>query len=102
MVTESKIDSIFLRCIDRIKQDMLYHGPIDVIYKKIARSWSDTLGFDVKPYQVAMCLAQSEILRASHKFESLRMIDAINLIAIAIELEAGPDAKSHVEIKKDV
>ena len=58
-------------------------------FARIARGWEIILGCDVKPDQVALCMAWLKIARLTNGPHTDSYVDAVGYMALAAELSEG-------------
>lgn len=66
------------------------YGDAYVNHKRIAQLWTAFLGFEVEPYQVAICMALTKISRITHSYDHATnhdsYVDLVSYASIAAEL----------------
>ena len=72
------------------------YGKPDLNFARIAKCWSVVVDVEIKPYQVAIMMAQLKLARLSHNEAALSMsgfedgcIDAAGYAALAFELASN-------------
>ena len=72
------------------------YGKPELNFARIAKCWSVVVDVEIKPYQVALMMAQLKLARLSHKEAALNMsgfedgcIDAAGYAALALELASN-------------
>ena len=62
------------------------YGPVHESFEKIARLWSEVMGYKVTPQQVALCMVQLKIAREIARPKKDNRIDIINYAALLDQL----------------
>ena len=69
------------------------YGDAGESFQRIAKLWSATLGINIQPHEVALCLAQLKIARAgacpAHEDS---WVDLAGYAALGAEIATGPDS----------
>jgi hypothetical protein len=81
------ISAFFERCYDLIRERSAEYDPPVVSFTKIALYWSEYLGSEVTPYDVAIMMCQLKIARLSKGHHQDSLEDAAAYLAIANSLK---------------
>jgi len=63
-----------------------HYGKPEDNFKRIADRWSQTLGVEVKPWQVCVMMADLKLARLANGLHEDSFIDGIGYLALAAEL----------------
>jgi hypothetical protein len=81
------ISAFFERCYDLIRERASEYEPPAISLGKIAVYWSEYIGAEVRPYDVAIMMCQLKIARLSKGHHQDSLEDAAAYLAIANSLK---------------
>lgn len=84
-----KIQAFMQRCLDLIRERASDYEPPEISLGRIAVYWSEYLGAEVTPYDVAIMMCQLKIARLTKGHHQDSLEDAAAYLSIANMLKDG-------------
>jgi hypothetical protein len=79
-------DDFFRRCKELIEQRQIDYALPDINLSRIAKSWSEYLGFFVSPYDVCVMMTMLKLSRLCNGYHQDSLEDAACYMALASKL----------------
>lgn len=82
-------DDFFRRCKELIDQRQIDYALPEINLSRIAKSWSEYLGFFVSPYDVCVMMTMLKLSRLCNGYHEDSLHDAASYLALAHSLSKG-------------
>lgn len=79
----SEIDSFFNRCKELIEQRQIDYATPQVNLTRIAKAWTEYMGFAIGPYDVCMMMVMLKMSRLCNGYHQDSIEDAASYLALA-------------------
>ena len=80
------MDDFFKRCKELIDQRQIDYAQPEINLSRIAKSWSEYLGFFVSPYDVCVMMTMLKLSRLCNGYDQDSLEDAACYMALASKL----------------
>lgn len=90
MVVDSVLDGA-KAAINGSRRDA--YGPYSVEAEKIAKGWSEILGFDVEPRKVPLCMIWMKVIREANKHGLDNLVDTAGYASLVRQVAGGGESK---------